>query len=293
MTPWMITMLRHRMNNQYRRHKMEDINQVKEKLAEKIMTTIFAMTHEELIGMAKLFGTAETTVGTAEKVDVLTEDSVTEEETMVSWITKLIKSGSTAESVIEFLLTGSEDAKSRLVSILSVLGYQLKTGVDYTEDLLHKVTIQALIKKGALPSDSLLDITEERTQMITEVKIETPTADGEAFDYRKVKVNKPTDNGVPIDQQINELILKIGGEKLTGKDLIMIAEWNELYTPIQIFQALQKTFDQGVFSLKSTNARLKVDFPPEGPENISGQTPSRVGKFGLGAGEQASLNDIW
>ncbi len=281
-------MIQHPTNYQYKKLRKEDkmteeLNELREQLIEKIITAILSMNNEELVGVSKLFGsTTQAGILSSEDISIPDEDDASEEESMLGWINQLINKGGTAVDVLEFLTTGTEDIKSRLVSILSVLGYQLKSGVEYTEEILHKVTIQALIKQGASEDIDLESMTEERTPIAAVKSIAVAPATTQGFDYKKVKVNKPVEDGTPVDQQINELIIKVGGDNLTEADLIMITDWNENYTPGQIFQALKRTFENSVFSLKSTNARLKIDFPKEEVGQDTSDKPRRVGKFGMG-----------
>lgn len=149
--------------------------------------------------------------------------------------------------------------KQLLLATILEMGYQLKHDVDIDtlRDLVANLKAEADVKVPA-----------------------TAEEEGE-FDYTKVTVVPTKEDTMDINKEISSLILKVGGV-LNEDSKRLVVNWQDLYTPGQIYQCLQRSFKQGACTLKHTNGLLKTTFPPEPVEDDnSNGIPKRIGKFSM------------
>jgi hypothetical protein len=158
--------------------------------------------------------------------------------------------------------------RDNLIKTIEQYGYTLKEDAKIDIPTLQALVSQLQIKK------------------LSEEKKPTPPVPKkpqiqESFDYKKVGKPQVVKNvGKDIDSMINEVMVKIIGDKPSEDTLEVIRQLNEQYSPSQMLQGLNKSWRDGAQSIKHTKGVLRLLFPPKEAEVAEPTNgPLTVGKF--------------
>ena len=195
------------------------------------------------------------TVLTEDYMDKTTEDMVSLVENLMD---DAVHPNDILAAVMSEDLTPVVSERDNLIKTIEQYGYTLKEDTKIDIPTLHALVAQLQIQKA----------TEDKKTPPPSVKKSIPVkTEDSSFNYKKVgKSPAVKTTGKDIDSLINEVMVKIIGDKPSEDTLEVIRQLNEQYTPSQLLQGLNKSWREGAQSIKHTKGALRLMFPPQGEE---------------------------